>query len=82
MIPSLILSWGSSSAGRAPRSQCGGRGFDPLLLHQSPKPGNAPGFFLARNLYNGAGSGDQLTRDFGMYRRAWWLMNDVPAARK
>ena len=27
--------WGSSSAGRAPRSQCGGRGFDPLLLHQS-----------------------------------------------
>ena len=29
------LAWGSSSAGRAPRSQCGGRGFDPLLLHQS-----------------------------------------------
>jgi hypothetical protein len=31
--PSL-WSWGSSSVGRAPRSQCGGRGFDPLLLHQ------------------------------------------------
>ena len=25
--------WGSSSAGRAPRSQRGGRGFNPLLLH-------------------------------------------------
>src|SRR5205085_4787385 len=25
---------GSSSAGRAPRSQCGGQGFDPPLLHQ------------------------------------------------
>src|SRR5207302_633070 len=25
--------WGRSSAGRAPRSQCGGRGFDPLRLH-------------------------------------------------
>ena len=25
--------WGSSSVGRAPRSQCGGRGFDPHLLH-------------------------------------------------
>ena len=24
---------GSSSAGRAPRSQCGGQGFDPPLLH-------------------------------------------------
>src|ERR1700730_10326005 len=28
------LSWGSSSAGRAPRSQRGGRGFESLLLHQ------------------------------------------------
>src|SRR5580658_6975334 len=26
---------GSSSVGRASRSQCEGRGFDPLLLHQS-----------------------------------------------
>ena len=30
-------SWGRSSAGRAPRSQCGGRGFDPLRLHHSFK---------------------------------------------
>ena len=28
---------GGSSAGRAPRSQCGGRGFDPLPLHQIPR---------------------------------------------
>ena len=27
-------SWGRSSAGRASRSQCEGRGFDPLRLHQ------------------------------------------------
>ena len=27
------LRWGSSSVGRAPRSQRGGRGFNPLLLH-------------------------------------------------
>ena len=26
--------WGRSSAGRAPRSQCGGQGFDPPRLHQ------------------------------------------------
>src|SRR5882672_1857552 len=31
--PAPSEKWGSSSAGRAPRSQCGGRGFDPLLLH-------------------------------------------------
>jgi hypothetical protein len=29
-------SWGGSSAGRASRSQCEGRGFDPLPLHQFP----------------------------------------------
>ena len=28
--------WGRSSAGRAPRSQCGGREFDPPRLHQIP----------------------------------------------
>src|SRR5690242_16082180 len=28
------LAWGGSSAGRASRSQCEGRGFDPLPLHQ------------------------------------------------
>ena len=37
--------WGSSSAGRAPRSQRGGRGFNPLLLHHLSFPHNkhAPG---------------------------------------
>src|SRR6185295_6027580 len=34
----LPLSRGGSSAGRAPRSQCGGRGFDPLPLHQDSPP--------------------------------------------
>src|SRR5579871_2809890 len=29
----LRASWGGSSAGRASRSQCEGRGFDPLPLH-------------------------------------------------
>jgi hypothetical protein len=33
--------WAVSSAGRAPRSQCGGRGFDPLTVHQ-PSPGSIP----------------------------------------
>src|SRR5438034_5138669 len=33
----ILALWGRSSAGRAPRSQCGGRGFDPLRLHQIPK---------------------------------------------
>src|SRR3990172_5233746 len=31
----LHLPLASSSAGRAPRSQCGGRGCDPLLVHQN-----------------------------------------------
>ena len=37
--------WGSSSAGRAPRSQRGGRGFNPLLLHHLSLPHykHAPG---------------------------------------
>ena len=34
--------WGRSSAGRAPRSQCGGRGFDPLRLHQMPDADASP----------------------------------------
>ena len=29
----LFCAWGCSSAGRAPRSQCGGRGFESLHLH-------------------------------------------------
>src|SRR6185436_10693520 len=29
----MLLAWGSSSVGRAPRSQCGGQEFDPPLLH-------------------------------------------------
>ena len=29
--------WARSSAGRAPRSQCGGREFDPLRVHQENK---------------------------------------------
>jgi hypothetical protein len=31
------LRWGGSSAGRAPRSQCGGREFDPHPLHHPYK---------------------------------------------
>jgi hypothetical protein len=32
--PAQFYAWGGSSAGRALRSQCRGRGFDPLPLHQ------------------------------------------------
>src|SRR5271170_4466362 len=32
MLESRALQWGGSSAGRASRSQCEGRGFDPLPL--------------------------------------------------
>src|SRR6185437_794317 len=34
--PRQLKTWGGSSAGRALRSQCRGRGFDPLPLHQFP----------------------------------------------
>src|SRR4029079_18338262 len=35
--------WAASSAGRAPRSQCGGRGFDPRAVHQPSLPCNLAG---------------------------------------
>jgi hypothetical protein len=38
-LPCDVLARGRSSAGRAPRSQCGGQGFDPPRLH-SADPGN------------------------------------------
>ncbi|MDQ1472851.1 MAG: hypothetical protein QOJ99_4331 [Bryobacterales bacterium] len=31
----FLPEWADSSVGRAPRSQCGGRGFEPLSVHQS-----------------------------------------------
>src|SRR5262249_11295813 len=34
-VASLTSAWASSSAGRAPRSQRGGRQFDPGLVHQA-----------------------------------------------
>ena len=45
----LFRSWGGSSAGRASRSQCEGREFDPPPLHHSSpiKTGLLAGFFLA-----------------------------------
>ena len=46
MIPTLIPLWGSSSAGRAPRSQCGGRGFDPLSVHHFKMVRQRSGLFL------------------------------------
>ncbi len=33
-VARAVVCWGSSSTGRAPRSQRGGRRFDPALLHQ------------------------------------------------
>src|SRR5258706_10708166 len=36
-----FISWGRSSAGRAPRSQCGGREFDPPRLHHQFKAAGA-----------------------------------------
>ena len=35
LLKSICCSWASSSAGRAPRSQRGGRRFDPGLVHQT-----------------------------------------------
>src|ERR1700740_2855272 len=37
------LAWGGSSAGRASRSQCEGREFDPPPLHHPTRLGAAPG---------------------------------------
>lgn len=37
--------WGCSSAGRAPRSQRGGRGFEPPHLHQDIQAGGFPSAF-------------------------------------
>ena len=34
MLGSVVLEWAASSAGRAPRSQRGGREFDPRAVHQ------------------------------------------------
>src|SRR5260370_38661450 len=34
LLKSICCSWASSSAGRAPRSHRGGRGFESLLVHQ------------------------------------------------
>ena len=43
--------WGSSSAGRALRSQCRGREFDPPLLHQYSMPNlNRLGISFARSM--------------------------------
>ena len=39
---SHTMNWGRSSFGRAPRSQCGGRGFDPLRLHSTTPPPTRP----------------------------------------
>ena len=33
-LPGLCLTWGISSAGRAPALQAGGQRFDPAMLHQ------------------------------------------------
>ena len=38
MLNLLSQIWGNSSAGRAPRSQRGGRGFESHLLHHSTSP--------------------------------------------
>ena len=47
MLGRIPIQWGSSSAGRAPRSQCGGQGFDPPLLHhQSRSQASRLAFFL------------------------------------
>ena len=49
-----VFEWGSSSVGRAPGSQSGGRGFDPHLLHHffSQEPvGEWPGDWLGHELY-------------------------------
>ncbi len=39
--------WGCSSAGRASRSQCEGREFDPPQLHQHPRRPGQPGLLLS-----------------------------------
>ena len=41
-----LPAWGGSSAGRAPRSQCGGREFDPPPLHNKSLFHAACGPFL------------------------------------
>ena len=41
----IAASWGGSSAGRASRSQCEGREFDPLPLHQENENGRESGRF-------------------------------------
>jgi hypothetical protein len=33
----VVVSWATSSVGRAPRSQCGGRGFESPVVHQIPQ---------------------------------------------
>ena len=41
-----LVSWGISSAGRAPALHAGGQGFEPLILHQKKEDGLLTIFFL------------------------------------
>lgn len=63
--------WAHSSAGRAPRSQCGGQGFDPPWVHQSPNRESE-----GKSRYNGSGlflfiaAAIRLCREAGKRRRS------------
>lgn len=70
----LLLNWGGSSAGRASRSQCEGREFDPHPLHQSPKVRGCSALFPSRTNATFAGFCCRLRRrrfaknpDFGSF---------------
>ncbi len=49
-----LIPWGCSSAGRAPGSQSGGRGFDPRHLHNAGKPlfSRSSGVFLCGRIFS------------------------------
>ncbi|KDD98366.1 hypothetical protein L535_2481 [Bordetella bronchiseptica SBL-F6116] len=75
------LHWGGSSAGRASRSQCEGREFDPPPLHQTPD-GKAldtprgPGLFCFRRACPG---GDR--RAHPTPQQAPWVCLRTPSTR-
>jgi hypothetical protein len=73
-VSTAILSplWGRSSAGRAPRSQCGGRGFDPLRLHQP-----CSSLLIRRACFPAVGLPDQAhpTEHHGACRRRFFILD-------
>src|SRR5437762_11777620 len=62
--------WGRSSAGRASRSQCEGREFDPPRLHQTIRVGSVPALSMSRAAHASEARSEE--RRVGKESRVLW----------